>query len=268
MKCAVRRATLDSVKQMMRSTRAERDQGAGDSAAAGWWLGIVVGLGLLLSCTCEPRSAPKVEEKTLPPLVDGGTPSDVPAEVYPAVGAISPRPVLLVFAAHPEPCALARKRQPRDLHVLCAQQDGPPGQVPAAPDLEGSMKKALGFLKEKYPRHVAGSPALLFCDETSSTFCFQLMLREPAVFAHAYLPGLSAAHLTATTLYTLFSGGAKTLVLSAPLPPHHAPLLAMAQRGGLALLVAGVSASANAEALELLRQQDSRLSPAPPRGPR
>jgi len=223
-------------------------------------LAVLLSLGLSLGCTCEPHSGPKVQEKTLPPLVDVGVPSDIQAEIYPAVGATSARPVLLVFASQPELCALARQKQPRDLHVLCTQLDGAAAQGHAASDLEARMKKALRFVKEKYPRHVASSPALLFCDEPASSFCFQLMLREPAVFAHAYLPGLVPEQLTATTLYALFSGGARTVVLSAPLPANQAPLLAMAERGGLALKVAAPSTHAGRQALDTLRQQDPRLS--------
>ncbi|HXS18455.1 MAG TPA: hypothetical protein VN764_14760, partial [Polyangiaceae bacterium] len=135
----------------------------------------------------------------------------------------------------------------------------------AAPESEDRMKKALAFLKDKYPRHVAGSPALLFCDERQSLLCFQLMLREPAVFAHAYLPGLAPQQLTATTLYALFSGGAKTVILSTPLAKDQAPLLAMAERGGLALEVAGQTSRAPQVALDTLRQHDQRLSAGPPR---
>lgn len=241
--------------------RMEAAQSARDAVGPGC-LALVLSLGLALGCTCEPRPAPKDQEKTLPPLVDVGTPAEIRAEIHPALGAISPRPVLLVFSQSAEPCALARQKQPRDVHVLCAQPEDA-AQGSAASDKEARMKQALSFLKDKYRRYVAGSPVLLFCDEHASGFCFQLMLREPLVFAHAYLPGLAPQQLTATTLYTLFSGGVKTVILSAPLPADQAPLLAMAERGGLALKVAGPSATAGQLALDTLRQQDQRLSAVP-----
>jgi hypothetical protein len=230
------------------------------------WLGALLCWGFSLGCSCESPSGAKVQEKTLPPLVDLGVPADIHAEIYPALGATSPRPVLLVFSGIPDHCTMARQKQPRDLHVLCAQADAPAERASRAAHTEVRMKQALGFLKEKYARYVAGSPVLLFCDEAASSFCFELMLREPAVFAHAYLPGLAPGQLTATTLYALFSGGVKTLILAEPLPRDQAPLLAMAERGGLTLRVAGPSAPAAPQALAMLRQQDPRLSNQPPGG--
>lgn len=189
-----------------------------------------------------------------------GTPDELVAVVHPAIGATSARPAVLVFGDSEDTCAAVRGAEPKGVHVLCLM---PGKNVPEA-DAEEQMKKALKFLKEKYPKYVAGSPVHLLCEERYSQLGYKLMLREPGVFAHAYLPGVEPSQLSSTSVYALFSGGAKTLLLAQPLRADQAPLVAMADRGGLLLKDSGPFPAGMVSALDTLFSRDPRIAGSPP----
>jgi len=212
----------------------------------------------LVGCSCEKKSdgaGPPDAPPALSPLVDIGVPAEVRVEIYPALGATLPRPVELVLAEDAALCQQVRQAARGQTHVLCL----PPQLQLSEEGVEALMKEGTQFLREKYKKYVLGSPVHLLTDERYSPLGFRLMLREPSVFAHGYLPGLDPATLTSSLLYALFSGGARTLVLARPLSPEQAPLQQMSKRGGLQVEAVGSGADATSRALALVKARDTRL---------
>ncbi len=227
------------------------------------WLAVLLTFWLVLGCgcSCEKTKAPQVDSKNKPtaPLTDLGVPASISAEIHPAVGTTTPRPVHLVMSRTPSACEQVLELRLGRAHILCLSDsfEGSPDQV------EQEMKGALRYLKDKYDNYVAGSPAHLSTDEHLSPLGLQLMLREPNVFSHGYLPGLPTQEMTSTMLYALFNGGVKTLLFSEELPSSKAALRSMAKRGGLLLEGVGQGPDALRRALDVMARQDKRLS-APP----
>lgn len=219
-----------------------------------------VALALTLACSCENKDRVAPSEPTqVRPLVDGGVPSDVTVEIHPALGTTIKRPVALVLAGDGVTCETVHKTWAARAHVLCLAQ----GFQGSDSDAEKTMKDALSYVKSKYERYLSGSPALMIAEERYAKLGFQLMLREPRVFGHAYLPGFDPASLSSTTVYALFSGGAETLILGEELNPNQAPLRSMSSRAGLAIHAVGEGPEALGRALDLLRSADPRLQLPP-----
>ena len=233
----------------------------------GLWLSAVA-LAFTSACSCEEdkgsKNPPLSEPKGLSPLEDHGIPAEIGIPIYPPEGAVTPRPVVLVLSREPALCELARERHRGNAHVLCLP-DAPLG---SDAETEAAMKAGLKYLKEEYDPYVAGSPAHLLSDTATSSLGLSLMVHEPRVFAHAYLPGLEPTQLTSTLLYSLFTGGARTLVLGSTLGPPQQPLVAMAARGGLTVEAVGRGPEGWARALTVLEMHDPRLSETRRTGPR
>lgn len=207
-------------------------------------------------CACE-----KEETKTSasdgppPPLKERAAPSDLGVQIYPAVGAVQAWPTVVVLSSVDAYCSAVKQEFVGRAHVLCSSQE--------AAKVEAHLKKALAFLKETYPRHVAPAPVLLVADPSRARLAFRLMLKEPSFFAHSYLAGLPEKVLTATTLAALHDQGARTLLLDLDESKRMKLLSNVASRRGLHLQALGADKDGLSRALTHLMKADERLSPKP-----
>lgn len=215
-----------------------------------------VAISLSAACSCEKKmSGAPAEQQPIPALVDLGAPTDIKIEIYPAIGTKVKRPVALVLAGNTTICETVRNAWRTQAHVLCLAQ----GSQGPADEAEKVMKQGLSYVKSKYERYLSGSPVLLFAEPRYAQLGFQLMLREPRVFGHAFLPGFDPAELGTASVYALFNGGAKTLILGKALGTEQAPLRSMSARAGLAIHAVGEGPEALDQALKLLKNADPRL---------
>jgi hypothetical protein len=121
------------------------------------------------------------------------------------------------------------------------------------------MHQAITYLKQTYPRYVAGSPVHLVTSARYATSGMRLLLREPGVFAYTYLEGLDPDELTSTVLAALEGKGARALVVSSEFSPRLKLLARAAGRGGMKLLSVSPQGGIQ-EALSLFAKLDERLA--------
>ena len=224
-------------------------------------------MGLALATACREGAHPhshdgSVDAPGLPALTLVDLPEAVQAEVHPAVGARTSRPVAIVLSDRGQDCQRVLQSYGGDSHVVCSLPAAPSGgaQHPDRREEERHVLEAMELLKSSYAPYIAGSPVHLFVGVSHTDVGLRMLLREPSVFGYSFFAGRGKGFTESATWAALVAGRARVVLKSGEYSPRTAVLARTARRHGLFSAALGPGDVAWSRAVRTLRRADPRLT--------